>query len=197
MNPHDSEHLTADELDAFLTESSSNLAMSHLATCPECAAMVANDRRLVAALSALPRFEVTSGFPDRIMAQVALPTAPVLAVAREVETARSVAARRRAFGAVLLAGGGIAAGFVWANAHPADALRWSAPAVQSAGHTLWLSLQTIVANATEQPWFSSVRDTLANPLQAFAVTAGAAGVYAIGLVGLRRLMNEPTTNASW
>jgi hypothetical protein len=92
---------------------------------------------------------------------------------------------------------GIVAGFVWAGAHPAETLRWSGPALQDAGHTLWLSLQAIVANATEQPWFASMRDTLATPARALAALAGIAGAYAIGLLGLRRLMNEPATNASW
>lgn len=196
MNPHDAKHLTADELDAFLTESSSHLVASHVATCLACAAMVERDRHLVGAMAALPYFTVPPGFSDRVMAQVAVASASV-ATAVGISTPRSAAARRRALGAVLLAGGGIAAGFVWASAHPAAALRWSTPALQDAGHTLWVSLQTIVANATGQPWFSSVRDTLATPIRAFAATAGIAGAYAFGLMGLRRLMNEPETNASW
>jgi hypothetical protein len=58
-------------------------------------------------------------------------------------------------------------------------------------------LQTIVANATEQPWFSSVRDTLATPVSGLLALAVLAGAYAIGLMGLRRLMTEPTVNAIW
>jgi hypothetical protein len=112
-------------------------------------------------------------------------------------TPRSVAARRRAIGALLVTGGGIAAGFAWAAAHPADALRWSAPALQDTGHALWLSLQTVVANATEQPWFSSLRDTVGTPVRGLLIVAAAAGAYAIALMGLRRLMTEPATDAGW
>ena len=197
MSLHDPKHLTADELDACLTENSSQLVTSHLATCPACAAMVEHDGRLVAALGTLPRFDVTPGFSDRVMARLVVAGIPAAVVPAGLSTPRSVAARRRALGAVLLAGGGIAAGFAWAGAHPADALRWSTPALQNAGHTLWLSLQTIVANATEQPWFSSIRDTLATPVSGLLALAVLAGAYAIGLMGLRRLMTEPTVNAIW
>ncbi|MGH7592347.1 MAG: hypothetical protein ACRELE_00620, partial [Gemmatimonadales bacterium] len=183
-------------LDAFLTESSSPLAASHVATCSACADMVARDRRLVAALAALPDFGVGAEFSNRIIAQVAVSRAPVAIVAG-TSTPRSVAARHRAIGAVLVAGGGVAAGFLWASAHPADALRWSSPALHDVGHTLWLALQTIMANATEQPWFSLARDTLATPVHVLIATAGIAAAYAIGLVGLRRLMSEPASHAGW
>jgi anti-sigma factor RsiW len=196
MNPHDLKHLTADELDAFLTKDSSQRTASHLATCPTCAAMVEADRRLVAMLAALPSFDVSLGFGDRVIRGLAprqAPVAPVPAVA----SPRAVAARRRAIGALLLAGGGVAAGFAWAGAHPADALRWSAPALQDTGHALWLSLQAVVANATEQPWFSSVRDATATPARALLAIAAAAGAYAVALTGLRRVMTEPATDAGW
>jgi hypothetical protein len=191
-----SPHLTTDELDAFLAERGSQTVTSHVATCPACAGMIESDRRLLAAMAALPQFFVAPQFADRVMARVAIASVPAVTVAG-LHTPRSLAARRRAIGAALVVSGGIAAAFVWASAHPAETLRWSTPAVENAGRTLWLSLQTVVANATEQPWFSSLRDTLATPLRALATTAGIAGAYALGLLGLRRLMNEPATNASW
>ena len=67
MNAHDPKHLTADELDAFLTDSSSHLVASHLATCPACASMVEQDRRLIAMLAVLPISTPRSGFGDRVM----------------------------------------------------------------------------------------------------------------------------------
>ena len=196
MNPHDPKHLTADELDALHTDSSSHLIASHIATCPACAAMVERDGKLVALLAALPYFDVSAGFSDRVMRGLAPRQAPEVA-APVIASPRVVAARRRAIGTLLLAGGGVAAGFAWATAHPADALRWSAPALQDTGHALWLSLQTVVANATEQPWFSSVQDAMATPARALFALAAAAGAYAVALVGLRRLMTEPATDAGW
>jgi anti-sigma factor RsiW len=195
MNSLDPNHLTADELDAFLTDSSSQLVASHLATCVACADMVTQDKRLVAMLAALPYYDASAGFADRVIRGLTPRQAPV--VVPVVDTPRVVAARRRALGALIVAGGGVAAGFAWAAAHPADALSWSGPALQHTGHALWLSLQTVVANATEQPWFSSFRDTMATPARALFILAGAAGVYAVALLGLRRLMTEPATDAGW
>lgn len=191
-----SPHLTADELDAFLAETSPESVTSHVATCPICASMVARDRQLLTALADLPQFSLPAEFSDRVIAQLSIAGAPAV-IAAAATTPRSVAARRRAVGAALVVSGGIVAGFVWARAHPAETLRWSAPALQHAGHSLWLSLQAIVANATEQPWFASLRDSLATPARALAALAGIAGAYAIGLLGLRRLMNEPASHASW
>jgi hypothetical protein len=196
MNLHRTGHLTADELDAFLTQSPSPAATSHLATCAACATMAERDRHLVAELAALPYFDPRSDFGDAVMHRVAMPAMP-LAVAAAGKSARAIAARRRAIGVLVLAGGGIAAGFAWALAHPTDAAQWTSPALRDVGHSLWLSLQTIVANATAQPWFSSVRDSMATPGRALVALAGFAAVYAVGLLGLRRLMSEPATHASW
>ena len=191
-----SPHLTADELDAFLTQSATSPLALHVATCPSCAEMVDWDGRLVRALGVLPYFDPATGFSDRVMrgltprlAQVTLPATTA--------TPRAAAARRRAFGALVLVGGGMAAGFAWASAHPGDAVRWSGPALQDAGHALWTSLQSVVASATDQPWFSSVRDTMATPMRALLALAAVAGAYAIALTGLRRLMTEPATDAGW
>lgn len=196
MNSHDPQHLTTDQLDAFLTENRDPEAMSHLATCAACTEMVARDAYVVAMLAALPYFDAAPGFADRVLQGVtakAAAVAPVPAFA----TPRAAAARKRAVGALVLVGGGIAAGLIWASANPADALSWSAPALQDTGHALWVSLQTVVANAIEQPWFSSVRDAMATPARALLAVGVAAGAYAVALLGLRRLMTEPATDAGW
>jgi hypothetical protein len=192
-------HLTADELDALHAQRCPESIASHLATCADCASLVERDRQLISALAALPQFTVPVGFSDRVMAQMAIAPAlgAVAAADGVVATPRARAARRRAVGAAILATGAVGAACVWAGGHSTEALRWSAPAVQDAGHSLWLSLQTVVVNATGQPWFSSLRDTLATPVRALAVLAGVAGVYALGLLGLRRLLTEPATHASW
>src|ERR1700690_1251579 len=106
MNPHDPNHLTADELDAFLTDSSSQLVASHLATCTACADMVAQDKRLVAMLAALPYYDASIGFSDRVIRGLTPRQAPVAALPVG-DTPRAVAARRRALGALVLAGGGV------------------------------------------------------------------------------------------
>lgn len=196
MNSHDPQHLTTDQLDAFLTENRAPEAVSHLATCAACTEMVARDARVVAMLAALPYFDAAPGFAERVLGGVTARAAAV-APAPVFSTPRAAAARKRALGALVLAGGGITAGLIWASANPADALSWSAPALRDTGHALWVSLQTVVANATEQTWFSSVRDAMATPTRALLFVGIAAGAYAVALLGLRRLMTEPATDAGW
>ena len=55
----------------------------------------------------------------------------------------------------------------------------------------------MAANAVEQPWFGAVRDTLTTPSRALPVAAAVAGVYAAALLGFRRLLAEPATDAGW
>lgn len=195
--PHAQNHLTADELDAFLIDKSSPLASSHVATCPSCAAMVAADARVVAALRALPLFNPSAAMSDAIMARIRVSAAEAVAVPVAGPTPRSVAARRRAVVGLSVGAASLVTGFGWAMLHPADAVRWSSPAVDSAAHTVWLSLQHLVGGAMTQPWFGTVRDTLTSPVHALIASAGVAAVYALALVGLRRLMSEPAPDASW
>ena len=196
MNAHDPKHLTADELDAFLTDSSSQLVASHLATCPACASMVEQDGHLIAMLKALPistpqpasATESTRGLAPR--QAPAAPPGPATPRSRSQRGAgQSVRCSSQAEA--------WRPGFARASSNRPTRSGGSAPALQDTGHALWLSLQTVVANATEQPWFSSLRDTMATPARALFVVAAAAGSYAIALMGLRRLMTEPATDAGW
>jgi anti-sigma factor RsiW len=192
MNPHDPKHLTADELDAFLTDSTSHLVASHLATCSACAAMVEADGTLIAALSALPAFDPQPGFADRVLRQLdASPVAvPVVA------SPRSLAARRRARAGALVVTGSIAAGFTWAMTGSATALRWSASASAS-GHAVWVSLQSVANTLSAQSWTSPVRDVIATPGRAATASLAVAAAYGVLLTVLSRLMAEPTPDAGW
>lgn len=189
------EHLSADELDALMIGATPARAMSHLATCPECQTMRELDARLVAALSALPTYEPSTVFGDRVMAKVSL--LPATTVVARPRTAREQSARRRVFVGAALTTGAVAAGFAWAIAHPGAALGFANPALADAGQGIWDTVQTIAANAVEQPWFGTVRETLATPSRAFPLLVGLAGAYALALTGLRRLLAEPATDAGW
>lgn len=195
MNDPIVNHLTQDELDALLVGAGSSRAMSHLATCPSCVALRELDARLVASLRGLPTWEPSANFPDRVMARVQI--RPILAERPRHFSTRERSARRRAVVASVATGGALAAGLAWAVAHPAAALGWSAPTLADAGQSLWIALQAIAANTAEQPWFDGVRDALATPIRAFPVLVGALGAYALALVGLRRLLTEPATDAAW
>lgn len=195
MHSREPAHLTSDELDAVTAGATPADVASHLATCADCARMVEQDRRLVAALSALPHFDVAPDFADRVVRR--LGARHVAASVAERPSPRATSARRRAITGVALAATSMAAGFAWAASHPAAALRWSGPALDSAGRTLWLSLQAVVANVTEQPWYAPVHSALTTPLHAFLLIAAAAGAYALALTGLRRLMAESAADARW
>lgn len=188
-------HLTEDELDALLAGAGSPRVMSHLATCTSCAAMRELDTRLVAALGTLPMWEPAAGFSNRVMARVSIH--PIVVAQPLPLTARERSARRRGVVASLATLGALAAGFAWAVAHPAATLGWSTPALADAGQSLWVTLQAVTASTAEQPWFSSVRDTLTTPARAFPVLVGALGAYALALVGLSRLLTEPVSDARW
>ena len=188
-------HLTADELDALLVGADSPRAMSHLATCPSCHAMRELDAQLVTALGTLPSWEPAAGFPDRVMARVSI--RPKLIELPHARSPRERSAHWRVVVASVAGGGALAAALAWAVAHPSAALGWSAPTVADAGQSLWITWQAIAANTAEQPWFSGARDALATPARAFPVLVGALGAYAVALVGLRRLLTEPATDAGW
>jgi hypothetical protein len=193
MHQPDTRHLSADELDAVHAGARSDRIASHLATCAVCVEIVELDQRLLGILTTLPTWEPTPGFADRVMAQVAV--GRDVAIAARARTPREVAARRRIAAVAVFAGSAVVGGFVWAGAHPAAALSWSAPALRDTGHSLWLWLQTVVTNISEQSWFGGVRDALATPARALPVLIVTAGVYGVALTGFRRLLSEPPTNA--
>lgn len=190
-------HLSADELDALLEGIGSMQAQSHTATCRLCAEMVRLDRQVIAALGSLPRVTVPmrSDFEDRVMARVDLRAAPMTPPA--VVTPRAVAARRRFLGLTLAGGTAVAAGFAWAALDPDRANGLSGAALGGVADSLWLSLQTMVANTAEQPWFTAVRDTFVTPSRALPFVIVGAGAYAAALTGLGRLLAEPATDAGW
>jgi predicted anti-sigma-YlaC factor YlaD len=196
MTAPEMQHLTADELDALLEGEGSHRVTSHLATCSSCLAMFELDRQLVGMLSALPAFNPSVDFEARIMAQVkvgpAITIVPTLA-----PSPREVAARRRVLIGSLAVGGSVIAGFAWAMANPAAALGAVAPALRQTGEALWVSLQTVASNATEQPWFNSLADTLASPGKALLALVAVGGLYALALTGFRRLLTEPAADARW
>lgn len=191
MNAPEPHHLTADELDAILDGTSIERASVHVAGCTICRTMVDLDRRVVQALALIPLVDPAPGFAPRVMARVSIHVPSV-----EV-TVRAKSARRRvAVGAVLVSAA-VTGGFAWAASHPVEALAWADPALQGIGQTLWTSLQAAAANMVEQPWFDGTRDLLAAPTRAVPVIGAAAALYAAALVGLRRLLAEPVSDARW
>lgn len=195
MSEADRFHLTEDELDSLLGGIAQERALSHVATCPSCFELVRLDRELTALLASLPRPEPTPGFADLVIARVA-PEPERLAVAT-VDPSRAVSARRR----VLIGGGlmaaGLAAAFAWAAANPGASIDLADPLLAPLREAGWFSVQSILANATEQPWYSAVMDLLATPSSAVPLVTGAAATYVAMLAGFRRILSRPVADADW
>lgn len=191
-------HLTADELDALHEGQRLLRATSHLETCPDCRALLASDASLIAALGALPTWDPSPEFLTKVMSRIERPVLrPVTAAVPGVPTPRERSARRRVVVASLLTSGLVTAGFAWAFIDPDQAIGLVQPLFQQLTGTLWTSVQAFSANTVEQPWFTTFRDALATPTRAVPVLAGAAGLYAVALLGLRRLLTRPAADAGW
>lgn len=191
-------HLTADELDALHDGQRLLRATSHLETCADCRALLESDTALIAALEALPTWDPSPLFLNRVMSQIERPVlSPVAATVHGMPTPRERSARRRVLVASVLTSGLVTAGFAWAFVDPDAAIGLVQPAFQQLTGSLWTSVQAMSANTVEQPWFTTFRDALATPTRAFPVLVAAGALYAGLLLGLRRLLTRPAADAGW
>jgi hypothetical protein len=68
------QHLTPEEVDLWAEGLLATDRTMHLADCGHCLALAEAERKLVLELAQLPRFAPASGFADRVMAHVKVPT---------------------------------------------------------------------------------------------------------------------------
>ena len=190
-------HLTADELDALHEGQRLLRATSYLETCADCRALLEQDAKLIVALEGMPTWDPSPEFLDRVMSSIERPVLRPVVAAAGVPTPRERSARRRVLVASLLTSGVVTAGFAWAFVDPDAAIGLAQPAFQQLTGSLWTSLQALSANTVEQPWFTTFRDALATPTRAVPVLAIGAGLYAVALMGLRRLLTRPAADAGW
>ncbi|HET9064598.1 MAG TPA: hypothetical protein VFN22_02095 [Gemmatimonadales bacterium] len=197
MIPEIPAHLSIDELDALHDGSASPRATSHIATCLQCTNLLAQDRRVLALLAALPTWDASPRLAVRVLAE--LHPHPTLApAATPGSTAdRAMAARRRVMVGGLLTGSLVTAGCAWAAFNPTTAAGLAGPIVQEVTHALWLAVQAVTANTLEQPWFGAVRDALATPARAVPLLAVAGLTYVAVLIGFRKVLSRSVTRASW
>ncbi len=197
MTPDILAHLSADELDALHDGAAAFRATSHIATCQTCAELLASDRRILALLAALPTWDASPQLASRVIAALHPSPAGVSVATPTPSPDRASAARRRVLVGGLLTGSLVAAGFAWAAFNPIAAQGLAGPLVQGITQTLWLSVQAIMANTVEQPWFGTVRDALATPARAVPLLAVAGLGYVAVLTGFRRVLSRSATHASW
>lgn len=197
MKPHVRVHLSVDELDDFHAGRAAVRATSHIETCADCRALVADDIRLVAALENLRTWDPGIEFTTRVMEQVAPRKAPLAAPTAVAHSDRERSARRRVLVGGTLVGGLVTGAFAWASINPELALGLAEPAWRDLTGSLWVTVQAISANTMEQPWFSAVSDAVATPARALPLMGAAAALYTAALFGLRRLLTRPAIDASW
>ena len=191
-------HLSADELDALHEGTPARRATSHLETCPDCQALFALDTRLISVLGQLPTWDPSPHLMERVLSRIERPVVSAgVTHPAGVRSPRERSARRRVVVASLLTTGLLTGGFAWAFLEPDTALGLAQPAFQQLTGALWTGLQALSANAVEQPWFSAIRDALATPARAVPVLVAGAGLYAMALLGLRRLLTRPAADAGW
>jgi hypothetical protein len=191
------EHLTAEDLDQWVLGALPAGREAHLGACPECQKLADEERILVLRLQALPLFSPPPGFERRVMARVNVPIRSLAGAWRHwrnrvFEDPRTVAA---AAGVAVMLGGSLAASAAWAAAHQ-DAISGVVPWLWSQGQQLFWQGVSMASNAVQsQPWYPPVRDAL-TPGRIAALAGVGTGLYAAGLLALRRLLALPSGQAA-
>ena len=186
-------HLTPDDLDALLVGSMSASVRTHLGECGQCRNLAATDRAVITVLERLPRFSPAPGFPDRVMARVTVVKASTRSIlglrvptGRPARVAASIAA-------VLVAG--LVTSVVWSLGNRDVLAGWGQQTLSLLSNWLWLGVQTLAANLTEQPWYEPVRSALATPSRMAAAGAALVVTWSAGMLALKRLVALPSRSA--
>jgi hypothetical protein len=188
-------HLTPDDLDALLVGSMSATVRTHLGECGLCRALATTDRAVITGLERLPRFSPSPGFPDRVMARVAVvkaSTRSILGLRFRVPTGRR-ARLAASVGVVLFAG--VTSSVLWSLGNRDVLAAWGQQALTLLSNWLWLGIQTLAANLTEQPWYGPVRTAIDTPAKLAAAGAGFVVAWSAGILALKRLIALPSRAA--
>lgn len=188
-------HLTPDDLDALLVGSMSATVRTHLGECGACRLLATGDRAVITVLERLPRFAPSPGFTERVMARVSVAKASrrsTLGLQIRVPTG----ARARlaaAIGVVLLAG--LTTSVVWSLANRELLTVWGQQTLALLNNWLWLGIQTLAANLTEQPWYEPVRSALGTPARLAGAGLAIVVTWSVGVLALKRLVTIPSRAA--
>ncbi len=194
MTRRPDEHLSPDDIDAWLAGQPGTAAQAHVDACDACRETAIADRALIEQLRALPAFAPSPFFADRVMTAVALPDPFAL---RSLDTARRrLFATRRSLAlaatlaVVVVASMGLSV--AWSLTHRDTIAAAGTWLTASAGQWLWTALRSAVASATEQPGYGLLRDLAATPARLALLAALVSLTYLGGLFALRKLMTLPS-----
>jgi hypothetical protein len=187
-------HLSPDEIDSWLSGTLAREWQQHLDQCQSCLERARAERDIVDQISALPRLGPAAGFADHVMAAVAVPDP--FAIRSLQATRRRLFATRRSLAVAasltLLLLGSMAGSVAWSLAHQETIASLGNWLLSESGQFAWLSLRGLASNLIEQPWYSSIRSLLENPIRLAIGSALASAVYFGGVLALRRLLALPT-----
>jgi hypothetical protein len=194
------QHLSAETLQTFaeglLPDGDRAVVESHLVACTRCQSQAEEWRTLFAALSALPRFELSAGFPDRVIAGLHsshatsivpwLQRAGRMAVRVAPKTTRGWAVAA-AFLALPVVSGGLV-------------LAWllSSPYITAA--TLWAFVTDRGAHALQSLGSGTISWAMKTDAAAFIVRTSGQLVHQIGMSGVGALIAGgafATTLSAW
>ena len=191
------EHLSAEDLDLWVTDLLPAPRRAHLRGCPQCQALADAERVLVLRLEALPLFDPRPGFSDRVMDRVDVPITSIAGAwslwrGRVVRDPITVAA---AASVAALLGGSIAASAAWAAGNQ-DMITAAGTWLMSHGQQWFWQGVAIGSSALEQQsWYGPARAAL-TPGRLGALAGCVAALYAGGVIMLRRLLTLPSPEAA-
>jgi hypothetical protein len=178
------QHLTADDLDAWLAGALHQEGRNHLWACTECRQLADAERALVYRLEQLPLFQPGARFEERVMAEVAIPKSWR---SRIFASRRSVAL---AAGLGSLVVGSMGASVAWSLTHQDTLAALGTWATTVATQWTLAAAQGVGSRILAQPWVLELRSA-ASPGRIAALTAGATALYTGGLFAMRRLLALP------
>jgi hypothetical protein len=178
------QHLTADDLDAWLAGALHQEGRTHLWACAECRQLADAERALVYRLEQLPLFQPGARFEEQVMAKVALPKSwrsRIFASRRTVALAASLGS---------LVVGSMGASVAWSLTHPDTLAALGTWATTVTTQWTLAAAQGVGSRILAQPWVLELRSA-ASPGRIVALAAVATAFYTGGLVAMRRLLALP------
>lgn len=187
-------HLSPDEIDAWLAGNLPEEWHRHLEQCEDCLERARTEQEIVDQIAGLPLMDPATGFAERVMASVSIPDPFAIrslqATRRRLLSSRKSLAVAASLAVLLL--GSMAGSIAWSLSHQevlTSAGSWLLSQVTQAA---WLGLRSVASSIIEQPWYTSARSLLENPLRLAVGSALATAVYLGGVIALRRLLALPT-----
>lgn len=186
-------HLSADDIDAWLTETLAPERLHHLDRCQACLDRVRAEREIADQVAGLPLLSPAEEFAERVMAAVVVPD-PFAIRSLQATKRRLIATRKSAALAaslVLVLLGSMAGSIVWTLGHQETLATLGGWLMSQGGQVAWLSLRGVASNIIEQPWYDGIRSLAGNPIRLALTSAMASLAYLVGVFALRRLLAVP------